>query len=112
MNQELASPLEESPEALLKDFFDKYGYVRVFNPQRKEELGDHYHKGHEVRLVARDENEAAELRRLILLVGLKPGNAYKKHSRVVQPIYGKAAVDWFAPAIIHHTSRRHTRKRL
>lgn len=84
----------EEPEIALRQFFQQHGYVRVANKERKEQSAK-YKKGSEVRLVAQTESELKLIRHWLEQVGFKPGKPFRKHSRLVQPIYGKAAVDWF-----------------
>lgn len=92
------SPLlsDEEPEIALRQFFQQHGYVRVADKERKEQ-GAKYKKGCEVRLVARTESELMLIRHWLEQVGFKPGKPFRKHNRLVQPIYGKAAVEWFLP---------------
>ena len=72
------------------------GYVRRFSPKRRKRVGSFlYKKGFEVRLVLTSEEELREARRLLEAVGLRPGKPFRKHSRFVQPVYGKIALDWF-----------------
>lgn len=79
----------------MKRFFRQHGYVRVTNLDLREELGQKYKKGYEVRLVAVSQRELTWLRRLLKQAGFKPGKPFQKHSRIVQPIYGREAVEWF-----------------
>ncbi len=58
-------------------------------------MGQKYKKGYEVRLVVKTWREVMRIRQLLHCVGFKAGRPFKKHSRIVQPIYGKAAVEWF-----------------
>ena len=84
-----------SPEGLLRQAFRRSGYVRVANQTRRKEMGQKYKKGYEVRLVGKTRAELTQIRRLLRRVGFKAGKPFEKHSRIVQPIYGKAAVEWF-----------------
>ncbi len=95
MGRSFETSVDESPESALKRFFQRHGYVRVADLGIREELGRKYKKGYEVRLVAVSRREVAWLRRLLKQVGFKPGKPFQKHSRIVQPIYGRVAVEWF-----------------
>lgn len=76
--------------------FEQSGYVRRFDPERRKRVGSSlYKKGFEVRLVLTSEEELREARRLLEVVGLRPGKPFRKNSRFVQPIYGRSALDWF-----------------
>ncbi|HXG44452.1 MAG TPA: hypothetical protein VNJ71_06785 [Gemmatimonadales bacterium] len=82
--------------ALLRACFDRPGYVRAANLTRRKEVGsERYKKGWEVRLLARDTRELAEVRRALAAAGFRPGRPFKKHKQIVQPVYGKAAVEAF-----------------
>jgi len=80
----------------LGELFATRGYVRRFSKDLREKLGsDHYKKGSEVRLVLDSQAQLNQARRLLKSVGLEPGRPFSKHTRIVQPIYGQAAVAWF-----------------
>jgi hypothetical protein len=85
----------ENPGARLRQYFQHNGYVRVADPSRRKECGQLYKKGFEVRLVVATQRELVKLRQVIHKVGFKAGRPFQKHRRLVQPIYGKAAVEWF-----------------
>lgn len=89
------SSADEGPEVLLRRFFQESGYVRVADQARRKEMGSDYRRGYEVRLVVETHGELAQIRQLLRQVGFKAGAPFKKHNRIVQPIYGKAAVEWF-----------------
>ena len=86
---------QNSAERLLITFFERNGFVRLVNEKRREQEGQKYKKGYEVRLVAYSEEELKNMRQLLLHVGFKAGKSYKKHRQIIQPIYGKTAVEWF-----------------
>jgi hypothetical protein len=69
--------------------------VRIASQERRKRDGQKYKKGYEVRIIVKTAEELRRLRACILLAGFKPGSPYKKRKRIVQPIYGKSAVDWF-----------------
>ena len=86
---------QNSAERLLITFFERNGFVRLVNEKRREQEGQKYKKGYEVRLVAHSEEELKNMRQLLLHVGFKAGKSYKKCRQIIQPIYGKTAVEWF-----------------
>ena len=102
--------VDERAEVLLKQFFQQYGYVRVANETRKEQQGRKYKKGYEVRLAVKTHSELAHIRQLLRQIGLKAGKPFQKHSRIVQPIYGQSAVEWFLSTPIGE-SKGESRKR-
>ncbi len=84
----------EEPETALKMLFLQRGFVRI--PDEKRRLKDpKYKKGCEVRLMARTESELIQIQLWLVEVGFKPGKPYRNNSRLIQPIYGKDAVEWF-----------------
>jgi hypothetical protein len=105
------SSADEKPDVLLKQFFQQHGYVRVANETRKEQLGQKYKKGYEVRLVVKTQSELAHIRQLLHQIGFKAGKPFQKHSRIVQPIYGQSAVEWFSSTTLSEgkgARRKHT----
>lgn len=95
---------------MLIAFFRRNGCVRLVDEERREKLGQKYKKGYEVRLTANSKEELETMRQLLAQSGLKPGKPYKKRRQFVQPVYGKAAVDWFTSRAgdftISHFARR------
>jgi hypothetical protein len=85
------------PEAQLVEYFQRNGYMRIPDNGR---LGDEgstvYKKGYEIRLVARTKAELNTIRKLLRETGLKAGKPFAKAQQIVQPIYGKAAMDQFS----------------
>ncbi|HRQ37948.1 MAG TPA: hypothetical protein PLD25_08540 [Chloroflexota bacterium] len=86
----------QSAEVLLAWYFQRNGYVRVVNEERRQQLGQMYKKGYEVRLVVNNEKELAHIRHLLEQIGFKAGKPFQKHCRIVQPVYGKRSVEWFS----------------
>jgi len=74
--------------------FARCGYVRRRDADRRVREGRSYKKGYEVRFVLDSSDELRAVRRLLQAVGLRPGRPFHKHRRLVQPVYGRAAVDW------------------
>jgi len=83
------------PAAELVRAFAERGYVRVRAP-RTTQQGATSHKGYEVRIPVRDNAAARRLAKLIREVGFRPGKPYTAGTRVVVPVYGRAAVESFA----------------
>ncbi len=82
-------------EQLLRQLFSETGYVRLADEARRQADGASYKKGYEVRLVVQTEAELAELRRWLARAGFKPAKPFVKGNQLVQPVYGRAAVEWF-----------------
>ncbi len=92
------SPLlfsDQEPEIALKQYFQQHGYVRRPDKERRKRVAS-YKKGWEVRLTVKTESELTLIRHWLEQVGLKPGKPYRKFKRIVQPIYGKVATEWFS----------------
>jgi hypothetical protein len=85
----------ESPEFILAQFLFRNGCIRQSNPERLLEGPGRYKKGCEVRLVAYDAGELAQMRSLLDVVGLRAGKPYTRWNQLVQPVYGRQAVDAF-----------------
>ncbi len=86
---------ETRPEAELVALFQRNGYMRVPNPDRREEDPDNYKKGYEIRWVVATRRETAAIRRLLRRVGIKGGKPFLKNRKWVQPVYGKKALERF-----------------
>jgi hypothetical protein len=82
-------------EALLVGLFLRNGYVRSPSETRRDREGREYKKGYEVRLVLNTREELAQARRLLAQAGLRAGRPFAKHRRIVQPIYGREALERF-----------------
>jgi hypothetical protein len=78
----------------LLEYFQRNGYMRFPNMKQRKN-NPNYKKGHEVRLVLYSREELDEVISLLELVGLSGGRPFQKNQQVVQPIYGKDAVDAF-----------------
>jgi hypothetical protein len=89
------SPPLESPETLVRRCFRDGGCVRVVDKVRRKKMGQLYKKGYEVRLVVKTRAELLQVRELLRQVGFNPAKTFVKRNQIVQPIYGKAAVEWF-----------------
>lgn len=76
--------------------FRRGGYVRSADlAKRKERGSERYKKGYEVRFVLDTESELKDVRRLLKAAGYKPGKPFEKHAKIVQPVYGRVAVEAF-----------------
>lgn len=85
-----------SAEEKLRAFFRRNGYVREADLAKRRASGSQsYKKGYEVRLVLESEAELREVARALKVAGIAAGKPFTKHSKLIQPIYGKAAVAWF-----------------
>ncbi len=69
---------EMQPEAALVELFQRNGYMRVPNDDRREEEPRNYKKGYEIRLVANTQRAITAIRRLLRQAGLKSGKPFKK----------------------------------
>lgn len=79
----------------LMAYFLRSSYVRQADPVLRLLQGRTYKKGYEVRFVVASPAELREVRALVQRLGFRPGMPFSKHNRIVQPVYGRAAVDWF-----------------
>jgi len=79
----------------LAEYFERNGYLRYPDPERREKESRTYKKGYEVRLVAYSRQELANIRRMLRAAGLPAGKPFVKVGRWVQPVYGKEAVERF-----------------
>ncbi|RME48593.1 MAG: hypothetical protein D6791_02890 [Chloroflexi bacterium] len=96
MNDSTELSTIQEAEAFLRELFQRNGYVRVPNEKRRQEVGSQkYKKGYEVRLVANSEEELEEIRQALRQLGFRPARPFQKHRQIVQPVYGKQAVEWF-----------------
>ena len=84
----------EEPEIVLKKLFRQRGFVRIADEERRSK-DPKYKKGWEVRLMAKTESELKQIQLWLVEVGFKPGKPYRHNSRLIQPLYGKDAVEWF-----------------
>ncbi|OHB76189.1 MAG: hypothetical protein A2W31_05805 [Planctomycetes bacterium RBG_16_64_10] len=84
------------PARELKSFFERSGYVRLADLDRRKELTSRrYKKGYEVRIMVWNQDDLRRLRDLLRQVGFKAGRPFRKVNRWAQPVYGKVAVEWF-----------------
>lgn len=86
----------ERPEILLVQLFRRNGYVRLPDLyKRKQMTSQRYKKGYEVRLMVKDQNELKQIRQWLIAAGFKPGKPFEKGKQLIQPIYGKLALERF-----------------
>ncbi len=79
----------------LAEFFNRNGVLRVPDLDRRKEASRQYHKGYEVRLIARNETEVRQIGRALETLGLEAGSPYTKAKRTVIPLYGRDQVREF-----------------
>lgn len=90
-----ATSHDKARESFLVKLFRERGYTRAPDQRRRRKENQRYKKGYEVRLPVRTKEELRRVRQLLRKAGLKPGKPYNHHSYLVQPVYGKKAVEWF-----------------
>ena len=82
--------------ARLSELLERNGCVREPDLAHRKKVGCRsYKKGWEVRLTLKTRAELAEARRLLRLVGFSPGRPFDKADQVIQPVYGRLAVEQF-----------------
>ena len=91
----LSEKKPKSARALLREVFQRRGYLRQPDSQRREKQGQGYKKGYEVRLGVSTRREIVQVRKVLRDVGLKPGKDYEHHNAYVIPVYGLKAVAYF-----------------
>lgn len=80
-----------SARLLLRETYEANGYVRVKMDKRRAGL----RSGWEVRLIAANDAEAAQLTAALQTLGLRAGKHFEKRGSVVVPLYGHDAVTDF-----------------
>jgi hypothetical protein len=91
---------QPSPKKLLRELFERNGYVRTQNAKRLEDEGYMaYKKGAEVRLALFSKSELKDAQRAMKALQFAPGNPYEKNKRFILPIYGKEATERFLKLI-------------
>jgi len=91
------SDKQDQAVARLAQFFRRSGYVRVAKEALRRERGQAYHKGYALRSVVDSARELEPIRQLLAEAGFKPAQPFQKHSRTVQPVYGRRIVELFLP---------------
>jgi hypothetical protein len=75
---------------IMKEIFQRNGYVRVQDPVKLKEFGhEKYKKGYEIRFMPKDNAELKLLQKAIASLGFYVSKTFLKHKRIVQPLYGK-----------------------
>ena len=100
------TPVDAEVTARLSAYFHRNGYVRRHDPPRRDEDGRSYKKGDEVRLIAMNDTELAELRVLLQAAGFTPGRPYRSANRWCLPLYGLAVTDRFIALVGKRVPRR------
>ena len=95
------SEVVPSPEVVagLSALFERNGYVRLPNLDRRAATPREYKKGYEVRLVAGSVAELRAVRRLLRAAGFVPGRPFAKARQWRQPVYGRRPVARFLALI-------------
>lgn len=90
-----------SPHAVeqLTAFFDRNGYVRVPDSDRRADTPRSYKKGYEVRLVANSAAELRTIRRLLKAAGFPLASPFTHAKQWRQPLYGQEDVSRFLAMI-------------
>ncbi|MCL6504661.1 MAG: hypothetical protein K6T86_18425 [Pirellulales bacterium] len=92
--------------------FSGRGYLRRQNKRRMAKEGtNQYKKGEEVRLIADTRSELAEIRKLLVQAGFKPGKPFRKGAKYCQPVYGKEAVGRFLTLVGGKNKRAPSRRK-
>ena len=88
---------DDNFELVLVRYYLRNGVLRVPNPKRCRDKRQKrkYHKGYEIRLVALDRAELAEIRRALRAASFECGRTFEKAARRVVPVYGKKQVERF-----------------
>lgn len=87
---------KQTARALVIRSFRANGYVRMPNLKKRSKAGSQvYKKGYEVRLVADDRAQVKQLQAALRVLGIQPGRVFPKHSKIIVPIYGREAVEYF-----------------
>jgi hypothetical protein len=92
----VSPPSARRAAAELATIFASSGYVRRPDERRRAARDRAaYKKGWEVRLVVASSDEAQRATQLIAVVGLSAGRLFRKGRRIIVPLYGARAVQWF-----------------
>lgn len=97
----------EQAKSYLQSLYDRSGYARMPSARDDPEAGGVGKKGWEVRFVLRDEKEVERVRSALTRLGFRPGSPFKKHSRIVVPVYGVAAVRSFLLPVVTGLKEAH-----
>lgn len=107
-----AGQAPEPVAARLAWYFERNGYLRWANAERREAEGSEaYKKGDEVRLVAESRGELATIRRLLRTAGFAAGRPFRKARQYRQPVYGRHQVARFLEMVGTCPIRRPERPR-
>ena len=66
--------------------------------RRKKEKAD-YKKGYEIRISLQDKKESEIMKAILKKRGIISGNPYKKHKRIILPLYGEDNADVFMAVV-------------
>lgn len=90
----------------LAKWFVRCGYVRRCDLERRGREGQSYKKGSEVRFLVESTDQLRAIRRLVRAAGFRPGKPFRKHRRLVQPVYGRPVVEWLVGQLAIGRARR------
>ncbi|MEZ4238584.1 MAG: hypothetical protein R3F59_21025 [Myxococcota bacterium] len=76
----------------MREHWQRGGYVRRPNPDRRGEGHQAYKKGWELRFVTFSPDDAFVILELLQRAGVPNGRAFRKNGRIVLPVYGRKAV--------------------
>jgi hypothetical protein len=76
----------------LARLFQRNGYVRRVNPDRRATEGQYYKKGDEMRFTAGSLAELTTIQSLLDAAGFLPGRPYAQGNTWKLPVYGRHAV--------------------
>lgn len=84
-----------SAQSKLLGYFNRNGHIRLPDLKRRKKKDPEYKKGYEIRFVAYDKKELAEIRELLRSLGLTVAKFHKKGNLLVQPVYGELTMKRF-----------------
>lgn len=94
------SSRKEKALKTLAAYFLRNGCIRWADPELRKKLGHRgYRKGYEVRLVAQNAKEMAELEKALKAAGFNHGKPYVKVRQTIIPIYGREQVERFVEEV-------------
>ncbi|HET6382422.1 MAG TPA: hypothetical protein VFJ58_03440 [Armatimonadota bacterium] len=94
-----ASPYVQEAGAALAERFRYGGCIRYPDLVRRQLFHQTYHRGWEFRLAADTPRELEQVRQLLRQAGFRPAKPFLKRGRILQPVYGKKAVERFKSLI-------------
>lgn len=80
---------KQKARLFLKKFYTKKGYRKIKKGSKTS------HPGDEIRFSVSGKEENFSLKQALKSLGFSPGKAFKKHSKIIIPLYGKERVKNF-----------------